>query len=805
MAANGHKADGLARLPDGWTPRYVAVSAELVSAIAASDGQPNGTQIANGLRNSNASQDLKRLFDTSPGGVIVRSSALDESMSCRGLYRSVESTFPTFQTVGEAIKVIWDDASRIRAASSIIPVVVQTRVAARLVGHLSNEVRLRKDRRDWIVEVRGEGADTHASGMRVRPKERLGPSDRYLSCSSPDALRTVLRYVAGAFTTAGNRFHFEWLWDGERVWIVQCDTIRERRSPPPRADGNALAIPSLKIFRRPRPEDRDLPKVRCVADYLAAGIPHGDLWLLRDVAVLTALEGGECSPVLVDDLERLAEAGVVIRSDYARASDDFEVLLPRTETEHSAENLCEFLIDATSLLCGRGVDLKDIAFLTHVFIPADAAAWTLAAPSSPEVRIDATYGLPDGLLYYPHDSYHVSLRRGSVRRRIRAKHTILLCDEEGTWCASKLGSPWDWRSTLSDEEAVNVARVSKQLADRLGRPVETMFFVRAHTADGLVQALPWVHRVHHVGAITIRATESHFPTRSVEVCNASQLPLLNEALGAIEPGERLLVHLRPDGEVLHEASFLEALIAELEPERCTVDLSGSALSHVYYELERAGVQVRTTDPLGPSDTESVSFNKLVRDSIPEMIAAKGEQVSTYNASADELSDLLRRKVIEEAFEVGAASNTNDLIEELGDILDVLEALCTVSGTDLDTVRQWAEGKRRERGGFQRGVVLVETRDRSLDEALAAEASPFVVDSNLGAEVQRARGAVRGRERLVLQQEIEVPFELPLSADGDPIRIVIDGQELHLRFGASGVVITRAGLASKDVNQLTLQI
>ncbi|MDX6707081.1 MAG: hypothetical protein QOI48_2927 [Solirubrobacteraceae bacterium] len=805
MDASGHKADGLARLPADWSPPYVAVPAGLAELIGASGDELNGAQIATGLRSSQWGEVLKRLFVSSPAGVIVRSSALDEDMSARGLYSSVEKTFPSFQTVGEAIKEIWDDASRIRAERCTIPVLIQTRVPSRLVGHLSNEVRLRKDRRDWVVEVRGEGAETHTFGLRVRSTDRGGPSDRYLTCSSSEELRTVLRCVGGAFTQVGTRFHFEWLWDGARVWIVQCDPISERRSSAPRAAGEAVAIPPLKLFRRPEADDRALPKIRCVADYVAAGIPHADLRVLRDVDVLKSLRDGECPPALMHDLERLASAGVVIRSDYARGSDDFEVLLPRTETEHSAEFLSDFLIRATGLLCSRGVDVVDIAFLTHVFIPADAAAWSLAAPTSAEVRIDATYGLPDGLLYYPHDSYHVSLRRETVRRRVRAKNTILLCDEDGTWRAAELGAPWDWRSTLNDEEVRDIARISKQLADHLGRPVETMFFVRARTADGPVQALPWVHRVHNVGAVSIAATESHFPIRSVEVRNGTQLPLLKEALAVIEPGGRLLVRLKPDGEVLHDVTFLESLIPELDPDRCTVDLAGSALSHVYYELQRAGVQVRTTDPLGPSDTESVSFNKLVRDSIPDMIAAKGEQVSAYIASADELSDLLKRKVIEEAFEVGAASNTNDLLEELGDILDVLEALCTVSGTDLETVRQWAEGKRRERGGFGRGVVLLETRDTSLDEALAAGSSPFVVNSDLGAEVQRARGPVQGGQRLVLQQEIEVPYDLPASVDAEPKRIVIDGQELHLRFRGSGIVITRAGIASEDVNQLTLPI
>lgn len=799
----GGKAAGLARLPTSWTPPYVEVPASLILGPAGYDTDLNGAQIGTRLRTSSIADALARLFAESTHGVLVRSSAIGEDISVRGLYSSVSVSYATFQTVGEAIRAIWSDAQRLDAKDPYIPVIAQQRILAPVSGHLSNEARLRKDRRDWVVEMRGEIAASHSSGLRALRADRVDPSGLDLACASAPQLRATLRKVAGAFTRVGERVHFEWLWDGARVWVVQCDAIPERRSERPSAKGQPVPIPELRAFRRPVSTDSDIPKVRCIAEYVAAGIPYADLCVLRDAATVDGLARGECPDALWRDLEALANAGVVIRSDYARGKSDFEVLLPRTETEHSAERLEEYLIDTARLFSDKGIAAGDVAFLTHVFIPADAGAWSLSAPTSPEVRIDATYGLPDGLLYYPHDSYLVNSRRGTIRSRVRCKDSILICEEDGSWRTTELGAPWDWRPVLADGEVRQIAALSKRLADHLARPAETMFFVRAHRADGGIEALPWVHRTQNVGVAAIAATESHFPKRAVEVRDRDDLSLLRDAVNATPADERLLVRLKPEGETLHDATFLDDIVRELRPERCLVDLPGSALSHVFYELQRAGLQVRTTAPLAPSESESVSFHKLVRDSIPDLIAARGERVSTYRADGEELSVLLRRKVVEEALEVSAASSTNEVIEEVGDVLDVLEALCTIAGTDLDAVRAWAETKRVERGGFQQGLVLLETRETSLEEALRGNAADYAVGADLGVEVERARTTPSVEDRFVLSGEVTIPLEVIGPSDEQSVRLVFRNDEFHLRLSSSGLTIRRIGPASDNPHQLTL--
>ena len=732
---------------------------------------------------------------------MVRSSAVAEDISARGLYSSVAVTFASFQTVGEAIARVWADAARLKLPEALIPVIVQARVAPMVVGHLSNESRLRRDRRDWVVELHGDIAASHSSGLRALRHDRVEPSTVELECTTPRQIRGVLRRIAGAYTRVGERVHFEWVWDGSRVWVVQCDAIEELRSSRPVAHGRPVRIPQLCSFRSPTAADIDIPKVRCVAEYVAAGLPHADLRVLRDGSTVEALSQGTCPSEVQGDLSLLADAGVVVRSDYARGQLDFEVLLPRTETEYEVARLREYLVETARVLREKKVPPEDVAFLTHAFIPADVAAWTVSAPGSPEVRIDATYGLPDGLLYYTHDSYVVNSRRGTIRSRIRCKATILVCDRDGSWRTVRLGAPWDWRSALDRSEAVTIAELSKRLADYLGRPVETMFFVRAHRLDGGSEILPWVHRTQNVGAASIQATESHFPRRSVEVRDMADLRVLRDAFESTPSGERLLVRLRPHGELLHDADFLAALIAELPGERCVVELAGSALSHVFYELQRAGVQVRTVDPLAPSKSETVSFNKLVRDSVPDLIAARGEQVSAYRADGEELSQLLRRKAIEEALEVAAAASTDELIEEVGDLLDVLEALATVAGTDLEVIRSWAGMKRIERGGFERGVVLLQTRDTSLEEAL--QARDYAVGSDLGVEVERARGAQRAPDRFILDRGLIIPLDVIGQSSPEPVRVVIRNEEFHLRLTAKGLELRRGGPASDNPYQMTL--
>ena len=74
--------------------------------------------------------------------------------------------------------------------------------------------------------------------------------------------------------------------------------------------------------------------------------------------------------------------------------------------------------------------------------------------------------------------------------------------------------------------------------------------------------------------------------------------------------------------------------------------------------------------------------KLVRDKISEFSAEKKDGRKFRQASLEEKLYFLGEKIIEEAFEVKLAmyqSTTEHITEELGDVLEVIDAICSWRG------------------------------------------------------------------------------------------------------------------------------
>ncbi len=100
--------------------------------------------------------------------------------------------------------------------------------------------------------------------------------------------------------------------------------------------------------------------------------------------------------------------------------------------------------------------------------------------------------------------------------------------------------------------------------------------------------------------------------------------------------------------------------------------------------------------------------KLVRDRIPELIRQAGGQPVVRVASEEEMDTLLRAKVVEEARELFESGHTEEII----DLIEVLERLLRhrgISHVDLERLRR---EKVSERGGFERGWVLIEEDQQS---------------------------------------------------------------------------------------------
>lgn len=93
--------------------------------------------------------------------------------------------------------------------------------------------------------------------------------------------------------------------------------------------------------------------------------------------------------------------------------------------------------------------------------------------------------------------------------------------------------------------------------------------------------------------------------------------------------------------------------------------------------------------------------KLVRDLIPDIISREGRAPAVRIALGQELDNLLRTKVVEEAEEL---LSTGEL-SEVADIVEVLGALLRVRKTDWHTIEQLRKQKKRLHGGFEKGYVL----------------------------------------------------------------------------------------------------
>lgn len=100
------------------------------------------------------------------------------------------------------------------------------------------------------------------------------------------------------------------------------------------------------------------------------------------------------------------------------------------------------------------------------------------------------------------------------------------------------------------------------------------------------------------------------------------------------------------------------------------------------------------------------YVKLVRDGIPEVLSQKGVEHTVRMASTDEREKLLLDKLFEEVTELSESGNP----EELADIYEVLSAIMKTKNWDPEDIEKIRLQKLGERGGFENGVILEETKE-----------------------------------------------------------------------------------------------
>lgn len=109
---------------------------------------------------------------------------------------------------------------------------------------------------------------------------------------------------------------------------------------------------------------------------------------------------------------------------------------------------------------------------------------------------------------------------------------------------------------------------------------------------------------------------------------------------------------------------------------------------------------------GVTSLNSIRYDKLVRDRIPEVIRQAGKQPVTDDLPRKAMSAALDRKLQEEVQEYLESGS----IEEMADVLEVLHGIAFHKGISWDEVESVRLRKREERGGFEKGIMLLEVKE-----------------------------------------------------------------------------------------------
>jgi predicted house-cleaning noncanonical NTP pyrophosphatase (MazG superfamily) len=99
--------------------------------------------------------------------------------------------------------------------------------------------------------------------------------------------------------------------------------------------------------------------------------------------------------------------------------------------------------------------------------------------------------------------------------------------------------------------------------------------------------------------------------------------------------------------------------------------------------------------------------KLIRDKIPEIIEQAGKWCLCRRVCGkDEHIVMLQKKMTEEIDEL----IHDPSYEEAADVFEVLREFAHIYDLEMDEIQRIADDKRKERGGFSKGIILQDIGD-----------------------------------------------------------------------------------------------
>ncbi|HET6145577.1 MAG TPA: nucleoside triphosphate pyrophosphohydrolase [Candidatus Acidoferrales bacterium] len=707
----GWKAYGLSSLPPEWVPRFVVIDAECFVGGNAEELQAVVRQAVSE-------------FGLNGSTLFLRSSGTKETIQYRGRLTSGRCTPDVIVT---RIKELIATCSE--GIPGEIHWIVQEYVQSKRQGHLSNARMVSREQRDWVAEidlVEGlPGYSMHVAVRRWRDGNRI--SDVSLKCTSELGISFCLKRVAMWAERLSSRIHFEWVWNGHSIRIVQADIADSASGVDPSKllpdQIQDISVGSLSAFKAATSQQYNrYGKLRNAKLYRGFCYSMPTFYVLDDPKTLSAILNGTFSSALERDLVELTKRPLILRTDGTNIPNDKHEMLPRSETLRTADEAKAWLAGKFKAEIERGgLREASLCLIGHHFIPSIASAWARAEPGNRVVRIEALWGLPEGLYWYSHDTFEVDTQdiaitqrkartpfNFTLRERLRYKGTFIAPDNAGKWIPYLTKPPFDWRPSISKRQSLfEIAHTTRLIAEHEKRSISAMWFIGNHPKATPHAVLPWFHSPSELSGAPKAAPRRKLATSlDLKLRSASDWENLKQQVEAGKRIERVMVE-PTDCDLIRNPDFAINLANLAAQNNIVIELAGGVLSHAYYILRRQGAQVECADLFG-AEEDVVEYNKLVRDKIPNTIRARGEHVEVVQLTGEALISALRQKLVEESLEALDAKSGDDLVGELADVEEVISGLRRAIQLPKARIEAERKDKLKRRGGFQHGYMLTRT-------------------------------------------------------------------------------------------------
>ena len=775
----GSKGAGLAALPRAWTLPFILVPAARSSNLPKED-EPKGTDFWNAVRK------LTGLT----GKLIVRSSVVGETIWDRGKYESVIVDPPS----GNVEELVFKACAKVRqsAEGRQSGLVLQAYIEPSQQGDFGNLIRISKTRDQWELTTRtSDGTLTsRLNTQRDAAADESAPLMARWRLPAERLFGSIAAWINNALIHGHSvRFNCEWVSDNTQFYLVQIDAededllgvnpLQRRVTPihePLISEGRYLKSADQPAIAR-------WDKLRVLEELWGAAPstdrPHLFFVPLSDVPRPDDAVG---TTKLADDFARLLGPDNIVVRTSIQTGRAKALNLPRTDCVSPAEASAWCIAEKERLLQG-GADISQLAFITHRYIDARASAWARADPSDPSVEIHGLWGLPDALQYCPYDIWEVHVPTEFATEYPEYKSNILLAGLSGAWDYVRVKNEVARSLSISRKDALDIAHRTLEIANRIGRACHVMWFVGCVDEKGRVFNLPWYWTEAH-------QTESNADRARHLTFTVNNRAALHQLRTATTDKTRLMILLRPDDpELFRDNAFIREIAEEARAHSMPIDFEGSTLAHAYYQLIGHGCTVIARGEKDYLRVRKVApFGKIVRDKIPEKIAARKELETTTSVAASTKQAFLIGKVVEEALEVRESKTVDETKTELADLLEIVRALAEANGLSLNDIVETADRKREKLGGFEKGKILLQTAigGPGQTELPANPAVAQVLSRSAGPDTKELPFTFFGfmeleQPRSLRFEDFGISLELTLKSDRLVIRVISEPEQLEFPF------------------------